>query len=111
MQTVDFFMAEMIETMNPETSLACTWVGRAKITQETDYDDRDRPFTVDMAEITDLFFKVGADVLFENIREYRRVSIPVPSYNGKIFLSRLRSAAIAAYHNPALQLKEMPDKI
>jgi len=111
MQTVNFFMGEILDTMNPELQLACTWVGRATITQETDYDDSDQPFSVDVAEITDLFFKVGADVSFENIREYRRASIPNPSYKSQMFMARLRESAILAYHNPKLQPVEMPDEI
>lgn len=106
MQTVNFFMPVNIETGHPTFHQPALWLGRAIITQETDYDDQDQPFTVDVAEITNLFFTLATD----GITRARRVEIPNPSYKGQMFLSRLREAAIAAYHNPKLQPAEMPDE-
>ncbi len=105
--TVNFFKTEILDTTNPEWSITGIWYGRAIITQETDYDDRDQPFTFDVAEITDLFFTLATD----GITRVKRVEIPNPSYKGQIFLARLREAAIAAYHNPTLQPAEMPDEV
>ena len=107
MQTVNFLKTEIIDTANPEWSITGIWYGRAIITQETDYDFNDQPFTVDVAEITNLFFTLATD----GITRARRVEIPNPSYKGQMFLSRLREAAIAAYHNPKLQPAEMPDEV
>lgn len=105
MQTVNFFKIEILDTTNPEWSLTGVWYGRANITQETDYDDQDQPFTVDVAEITNLFFTLATD----GITKAKRVEIPHPSYKGQMFIAHLKQAAIAAYHNPELQPAEMPD--
>lgn len=108
MQIVNFFMPVNLETGHPTFQQPALWYGRAIITQETDYDDRDQPFTFDVAEITDLFFlpSAGAD-----IKTARRVELPDNSKNGQTFRFKLQQAAITAYHNPALQPAEMPDEV
>ena len=108
MQTVNFFMPVVILTGHPTFEEQARWLGRATITQETDYDDQDQPFSVDVADITDLFYLpyAGAD-----IKTARRVELPRLSIPGKVFMYKLEQAAIAAYHNPKLQPAEMPDEI
>lgn len=108
MQTVNFFMPVNLETGHPTFEQQARWIGRAIITQETDYDDQDQPFSVDQAEITDLFFlpDAGAD-----IKMARRVELPDNSNHGYLFRYRLQQEAITAYHHPALQPAEMPDEI
>ena len=108
MQTVNFFMPVNLETGHPAFQQPALWIGRAIITQETDYDDDDRPFTVDVAEVTDLFFLPYAGAA--DIKTARRVELPDGSFAGQMFRSRLESAAITAYHNPTLQPGEMPDE-
>lgn len=107
-QTLNFFMPVNLETGHPTHKLSALWIGRAIITQETDYDDQDQPLTVDKAEVTDLFFLpyAGAD-----IKTARRVELPDSSRAGLAFRYRLEQAAITAYHNPKLQPAEMPDEI
>lgn len=107
MQAVTFFMPVNLETGHPTFEQPALWLGRAVITQETDYDDNDQPFQVDVAEVTDLFFLpyAGAD-----IRTARRVELPDGSKAGHTFRYKLEQAAITAYHNPALQPAEMPDE-
>lgn len=110
MTTINFFMPVNLETGHPNFVQPALWIGRAIITHETDYDDNDQPFTVDMAEITDLFYLpyAGAD-----IKTARRVELPHPSLEGKAgytFRYKLERAAILAYHNPQLQPAEMPDE-
>ena len=46
MQTVNFFMPVNLETGHPTFEHQARWIGRATITQETDYDDNDQPFSV-----------------------------------------------------------------
>ena len=106
MQTVNFFMPVNLETGHPTFQQQALWIGRAIITQETDYDDQDQPFSVDQAEITDLFFLpyAGADT-----KTARRVELPDNSNHGYLFRHRLQQEAITAYHHPALQPGEMPD--
>lgn len=108
MQTVTFFMPVNLETGHPTFQQPALWIGRAIITQETDFDDQDQPFNVDKAEITDLFFlpDAGADITAAFRKE-----LPNDSFDGQMFSSRLESAAITAYHNPGLQPGEMPDEI
>ena len=105
--TVNFFMPVNFETGHPTFEQPALWLGRAVITQETDYDDNDQPFQVDVAEVTDLFLLpyAGAD-----IRTARRVELPGNSKDGYTFRYRLEQAAITAYHNPTLQPAEMPDE-
>jgi len=106
--TVNFFMPVNIETGHPTFEEQARWLGRAIITQETDYDDQDQPFTVDVAEITDLFYLpyAGAD-----IKTARRVELPDNSKAGQTLRFKLQQAAIDDYHNPTLQPGEMPDEI
>lgn len=108
MQTVNFFMPVNIETGHPTFHQPALWLGRAIITQETDYDDQDQPFTVDVAEITDLFYLpyAGAD-----IKTARRVELPDNSKAGQTLRFKLQQTAIDDYHNPTLQPVEMPDEI
>ena len=108
MQTVNFFMPVDLETGHPTFQHHARWIGRAIITQETDYDDQDQPFTVDQAEVTSIFFLpyAGAD-----IKTAWRVELPDGSKAGYKFRYELEQAAIIAYHNPALQPGEMPDEI
>lgn len=108
MQTVNFFMPVNIETGHPTFHQPALWLGRAIITQETDYDDQDQPFTVDVAEITDLFYLpyAGAD-----IKTARRVELPDNSKAGQTLRFKLQQAAIDDYHNPTLQPGEMPDEV
>lgn len=107
MQAVTFFMPVNLKTGHPNFEEQARWLGRAIITQETDYDDNDLPFQVYVAEVTDLFFLpyAGAD-----IRTARRVELPGNSKDGYTFRYRLEQAAITAYHNPTLQPAEMPDE-
>lgn len=107
MQTVNFFMPVKLATGHPTFEQQARWIGRAIITQETDYNDQDQPFTVDVADITDLFFLpyAGAD-----INTAMRVELPDGSRAGYTFRYRLEQAAILAYHNPRLQPAEMPDE-
>ena len=108
MQTVNFFMPVKLETGHPTFEHSAHWLGRAIITQEADYDDNDQPFTVDVAEIIDLFFLpyAGAD-----IKTAMRVEIPVGSKAGYKFRYELGQAAIMGYHNPTLQPKELPFEV
>lgn len=106
MNTVNFFVIEILETSNPEVLVDMIWLGRATITQETDYDDQDQPFLVDTADVTDVFLlrnPLAAAITAT------RVEIPSPSYEGQMFISRMKNAAITAYHNPKLQPAEMPN--
>ena len=54
--TINFFMPVNLQTGHPTFQQPALWIGRAIIKQEIDYDDDDQPFTVDVAEIIDLFF-------------------------------------------------------
>lgn len=107
MQTINFFMPVNLETGHPTFQQPALWIGRAIITQETDYDDDDQPFMVDVAEITDLFFL--SDALADTERA-RRTELPHNSMNGQIFLFKLKQAAVLAYHKPEFQQVEMPDE-
>lgn len=107
MQTVNFFMPVNIETGHPTFQQQALWIGRAIITQETDYDDQDQPFSVDQAEITDLFFLPYA---LMDTQRARRVELPDGSRAGYTFRYRLEQAAILAYHRPEFQQVEMPDE-
>lgn len=107
MQTATFFMPVKIETGHPTFEHSAHWLGRAIITQETDYDDNDQPFTFDTAEITDLFFM--PDPI--DIKTARRVDLPDNSSTGITFNYHLKVAAVVAYHNPTLQPAEMPDEV
>lgn len=108
MQIVNFFMPVNLETGHPSFQQPALWIGRANITQETDYDDQDQPFTVDQAEITDLFFLPDAGA---EIKAAFRKELPDNSNHGYLFRHRLQQEAITAYHNPTLQPAEMPDEV
>lgn len=108
MQTINFFMPVEISTGHPTFEQQARWIGRAVITQETDYDDNGQPFNVDQAEISDLFYLpyAGAD-----IKTAMRVKLPDGSKAGYTFRYKLEQAAIIGYHNPVLQPGEMPDEL
>ena len=108
MQTVTFFMPVNLETGHPTFEQQARWIGRAIITQDVDYDYGDEPFTVDQAEIADLFFMPFAG---DDIKTARRVELPDNSKAGYTFRYRLEQAAITAYHNPKIQPAEMPDEV
>lgn len=108
MQTVNFFMPVNLETGHPTFQHHARWIGRAIITQETDYDDDDQPFMVDVAEITDLFFL--SDALADTERA-RRVELPDGSFYGLIFRYKLQQAAVLAYHKPEFQAVHIPDEV
>lgn len=105
MTTVTFALSVELKTGHPEYSPTALWLGRATITQETDYDDQDQPFNVDVSVITALWFCPDA----QNPKFAHAVEWPKPTKDGFQFRCRLHQAAIAAYHNPKLQPAEMPD--
>lgn len=107
MHAVTFFMPVNLETGHPNFEQPSLWIGRAIITHETDYDDNDQPFQVDVADVTDLFFLPYAGA---EIKTARRVELPDDSMDGYTFRYKLEQAAITAYHNPQLQPAEMPDE-
>ncbi len=111
MQTINFFMPVNLETGHPKFQQPALWIGRAIITQETDYDDNDQPFMVDIAEITDLFFL--SDALADTERA-RRVELPNPELGGRAgfsFRYKLQQAAVLAYHKPEFQAVHIPDEV
>ena len=111
MQTIYFFMPVNLETGHPSFQQPALWIGQAIITQETDYDDQDQPFTVDQAEITDLFFL--PDALADTERA-RRVELPSPVLGGTAgfsFRYKLQQAAVLAYHKPEFQAVHIPDEV
>ncbi len=99
-------MAVALETGHPNHTPPALWIGRAEVTQETDWDDQEQPFQYDAAAITDLWFLADAAA---DISKSRRVELPGDSKAGYTFRHRLETAAITAYHNPKLQPAEMPD--
>ncbi len=108
MQIVNFFMPVNLETGHPSFQQPALWIGRANITQETDYDDQDQPFTVDVAEIIDLFFL--PDALADTERA-SRVELPRLSIPGKVFMYKIEQAAVLAYHKPQFQAVHIPDEV
>jgi len=108
MQIVNFFMPVNLETGHPSFQQPALWIGRAIIKQEIDYDDDDQPFTVDVAEIIDLFFL--PDALADTERA-NRVELPRLSIPGKVFMYKIEQAAVLAYHKPEFQAVHMPGEV
>lgn len=99
-------MAVQLETGHPNYTPPALWIGRAEVTQETDWDDQEQPSQYDVAVITDLWFLADPPA---DISRARRVEMPDESKACYTFRCRLEHAAITAYHNPKLQPAEMPD--
>ena len=106
MNTITFSMPVQLQTGHPEYSPTALWLGRAEITQITDYDDNDQPFTVDVAEITALWFLPNTATA---AKLAQRVELPGKSRDAWTFRYNMEQAAITAYHKPELQPAEMPD--
>lgn len=97
-----------LQTGHPEYSPTALWIGRAEITQETDYGDNDNEFAVDVAFVTDLWFLPNTAT---PAKLAQRVEWPKQTKDSFPFRYRLHQAAIAAYHNPKTQPAEMPDDL